>query len=1501
MKNKILLLAVTLFMGMSAVACNNNKPSGDDDDHGNDNPSEETYTIVWKNYDDTVLETDENVAKGSTPSYDGVAPAKPEDEEFIYVWSGWDPTPVTVTADATYTAKFASVPKDGEDNPPQETFTIVWKNYNGAVLETDTNVEKGSTPSYDGATPTRPEDDNYTYTFSGWDPTPVAVTADATYTAKFDSRAKAPAHEHQFGNYVADGDYHYKVCSICGEKTTPEHHHGGHADCKNKAICEVCGAEYGDLDEHQFDNEWHYVDGDNYHYHECTVCHDRITAPHDFKYEIAKPECLVSAYDASCTGSNKYYKSCECGAHSHSLDDTFVINNSHDYSEKIVLENNANLIAPATCTTPAVYGYVCSHDHAHISAEKTFEYGEPKGHTYGNHVEREFSFCSFHEEHWQCPDCGRYFVSDGQGGYKEATYDEIFDNSKSQYGDPTYGTQENPYTIATKADILYLRKLVNAATTDSFKDKYIKLTSDIDFNFQEDEYFGAPIGYSDSKPFKGTFDGDGHKLIGLHIKGSKNAGEGELKGDNLALFSRTNGAVIKNLKLVDVKIDGDSSKNAGIVANAVATTVDNCEIISGTITGARGTGGIMGEVYYSPGETTIKNCINRANVTSIDDIYGVVGGILGGIVSQDNPGDDNDHFNAATTVLQNNVNYGTITADLVTKNGYAGGIVGLTRKFEQQNEVDVGSFTCTNCINYGDVHSVCDGVGGIVGCARVGSFDNCLSYRGANIVSKGKTVIISTLIGAQANGEGGYIVGRKESKATVGATGECKLCDSNGNDYIPSMNGNGTKESPYLICDVTDLVIFKNKVAGGDAFVGKYVALDSDIDLGQVAYGTAPIGNVGNAESERLFKGHFDGRNHTISNMTLSGDTAIAPFSNVANAEIKNVVFNNVSATASGQRAAGAVARLQDSVVENVHVTGTSPITGSRENGGVVGVAIGESTIRNCSSTASLSGSANTWNSIGGIVGLVFSSADLHAKANIINCTFSGSITSTFDGAAYNAFIGGIVGTATESTSNTFYRIVNCTNKGNITATNSKYVGGIIGLARKAITGSIVSLCNNEGDVIANQYVGGIAGAARTYLTACSSSMDATIGTSSNSGKANTLNATGGAAGTPGYINGTTEKADGTNLAVVSGCIINIEISSQAELEAYRDAVNAGTATYGAKLTNDISLVGAFTPIGTDEHKFEFVLDGNGHKITGLTINEANHAGLFSYVSGGGVKNLEVKDAVVSSSDADSKSAILIGDLEAGAVDSVVVSGTLDTKSFSGGIVGNVSGTSVTSTISNCVNNATITSNAEATGGIVGNVVTTARLTIFSCTNNGGITGTGNGNGTGGILGASGAANGSGSTIFLIVENCENKAAISGVSYVGGIVGLARHHSNAASKIINCRNYANITGSGSSAVSVGGIAGLSRINVENCGTLSTVAISLVIDENTTKTPADNELPPEGFGPSCGEIRNGVSGGNAKTGYILGGLGNYKTMSGCYLFDASGAVTTQYDTVVDVAP
>ncbi len=77
-----------------------------------------------------------------------------------------------------------STPIEGEE---ERTYTVTWKNYDGSVLEIDTDVAKGSIPTYDGATPTRASNGELSYEFRGWTPTLSAVVQDVVYTAAFTS------------------------------------------------------------------------------------------------------------------------------------------------------------------------------------------------------------------------------------------------------------------------------------------------------------------------------------------------------------------------------------------------------------------------------------------------------------------------------------------------------------------------------------------------------------------------------------------------------------------------------------------------------------------------------------------------------------------------------------------------------------------------------------------------------------------------------------------------------------------------------------------------------------------------------------------------------------------------------------------------------------------------------------------------------------------------------------------------------------------------------------------------------------------------------------------------------------------------------------------------------------------------------------------------------------------------------------------------------------------
>ena len=135
------------------------------------------YNVTWKNYDGSILETDSDVEYGSTPSYDGDVPTRLSDEQYTYTFTGWSPVIAPVTGDVTYIAQY---------NNSVNSYTIVWKNYDGSVLETDIDIEYGSTPSYDGSIPKHPDVGQYEYTFTGWSPVIAPVTGDVTYTATFE-------------------------------------------------------------------------------------------------------------------------------------------------------------------------------------------------------------------------------------------------------------------------------------------------------------------------------------------------------------------------------------------------------------------------------------------------------------------------------------------------------------------------------------------------------------------------------------------------------------------------------------------------------------------------------------------------------------------------------------------------------------------------------------------------------------------------------------------------------------------------------------------------------------------------------------------------------------------------------------------------------------------------------------------------------------------------------------------------------------------------------------------------------------------------------------------------------------------------------------------------------------------------------------------------------------------------------------------------------------------
>lgn len=90
-------------------------------------------------------------------------------------------------------------PADREEKWLEKKFTITWKNWNGDIIQTkdkDNNlvdkyeVSYGTMAEFLGTNPTRENNIDSTYNFTGWKPALGPVTQDVTYTATFESQPR---------------------------------------------------------------------------------------------------------------------------------------------------------------------------------------------------------------------------------------------------------------------------------------------------------------------------------------------------------------------------------------------------------------------------------------------------------------------------------------------------------------------------------------------------------------------------------------------------------------------------------------------------------------------------------------------------------------------------------------------------------------------------------------------------------------------------------------------------------------------------------------------------------------------------------------------------------------------------------------------------------------------------------------------------------------------------------------------------------------------------------------------------------------------------------------------------------------------------------------------------------------------------------------------------------------------------------------------------------------
>lgn len=239
-------------------------------------------------------------------------------------------------------------------------------------------------------------------------------------------------------------------------------------------------------------------------------------------------------------------------------------------------------------------------------------------------------------------------VTGSLAGYVEAKTGTIKEGASAgiwpedQCSEPA--VKSGVYQISSEKELKWFVNAVNGGNTAING----ALTTDIALSTAEGTAGNwYPIG-NDKNSYKGTFDGQNHRVTGMVIRGEKN---------EQGFFGNIDGkGTVKNLKISgDINVTGDSLSTGGI-AGYLEGKIIYCEY-SGSVSGGMYVGGITGQTGLN---AKVTECRNTASVAGTQSIGGITGAVSYGTISKC-------------------INTGSVgTAD---KSQQAGGIVGLMSNY----------------------------------------------------------------------------------------------------------------------------------------------------------------------------------------------------------------------------------------------------------------------------------------------------------------------------------------------------------------------------------------------------------------------------------------------------------------------------------------------------------------------------------------------------------------------------------------------------------------------------------------------------------------------------------------------------------------------------------------------------------------------------------------------------------------------------------------------------
>ncbi len=589
----------------------------------------------------------------------------------------------------------------------------------------------------------------------------------------------------------------------------------------------------------------------------------------------------------------------------------------------------------------------------------------------------------------------------------------------------TYINIDGPVQIGDDDDLVNFAVNINHGGTDWDAE----LTADIDMNGADVSHF--PIG-TQANPYKGTFDGKGHKISNLQLINNS-------APTSYGMFNTGANVTLKNFWL-DSSCAIQGTEEVGLVGRHSGgggrfEGLGNC----GNVTGSnRRDGGIIGAAWGEDQTITIKNCWTTGTIT-------------GGAVKAGGAAAIIAWFNSATMVMENcwtiaEVSGATSNAKYVYDNGATNTSAStFTNCYSKKGTQPTFSNTISNeQLTSGELCYLLNGStgGGTDWYQTIGTDNNPFPYSsGHGQVYKNGTFCRDTNFP-----QGVYSYGNADEVVTGDHDwdeGICSYCGYPKSDYITPTEGY------YMIGTPNQLKWFAAYVNAGNP--ASNAVLTADIDMAGKAW-PKPIGDWSNGLST-AYAGKFNGQGHAITNLEytttqsyhgLFGVTTSGAL--IENFSIAGTVTNN-----DWGQFGGVVGYTRDATTTIRNVKSSVNFVNTKAGqriGGIVGqVHNGTTKIENCIYSGTLNAGKLTGN-YGGIVGYV--NNDSRAHLTITNCLFDEVGAISNNGA--NGECGGIIGYAGANL--TDVTIENCLSIGTVDSNVSGQFYGAVKSAKCSIVNS---------------------------------------------------------------------------------------------------------------------------------------------------------------------------------------------------------------------------------------------------------------------------------------------------------------------------------------------------------------------------------------------------------------------------------------------------------------